>query len=676
MAKLIPYIVTFAFGFFVAMMLFNRRGSSGGEGDDESWESKFHKLNKRYRDLTGRLQGIDQGSDNRANRLRRTLWECARNLEQARSGYSGALEVRSRRDRVRAARNGKHGDALTAPHPGSGKKFRPGELCGTIGPMASRTGRAVTGSGALLAGFCAILCAVFCATAAATEPDVRRVRVSVKRVLSDEGALPTGAYGTAAQIANAIAAANNALRGSGSSIELVLVEIQDAQAASDFYVMDTGDTRRLESNARSDPGSYLWRDDAINIYIVDRLDGAGGICSFPTVGPHRNVIVLHSVGVLGGGEGWLHEIGHYFNLIHTHERDGVADTVADTPLPVPFDCGVHDGNFARKVELERVSETDAFNVLHNVMSYHCNPLVLTPLQVVRMHSSLVKHRSHVLEPALESASPVASIRLSNGPSDRQVELVGESSSVELDGSYSHAGGGGTLISFGGDPLNKHPTAYFRHAFEVRDADSIEGLRVRLLRDDGAVLYLNGVELLRSNMPTGSIQYGTAASVPVGGEEEDVFIEFEVAASVLLSGVNLFAAEVHQVTGSSSDLSFALELLDSRGRTLIPSLSVWRYDDSGTELDSTWKDAGFDDLEWSIGVAPLGYGDVQSGSDNRMSWHWTLISGPEVWSSLRDGKRRLGDGLQPDWLWRRRRLDHSRGHAGQLRCGLSRPSPSS
>ena len=55
----------------------------------------------------------------------------------------------------------------------------------------------------------------------------------------------------------------------------------------------------------------------------------------------------------------------------------------------------------------------------------------------------------------------------------------------------------TVISFGSDALNKHITAYFRGAMFVEDASRVVGLNLRLIRDDGAVVYLNGQEIYRS-----------------------------------------------------------------------------------------------------------------------------------------------------------------------------------
>jgi fibronectin type 3 domain-containing protein len=122
------------------------------------------------------------------------------------------------------------------------------------------------------------------------------------------------------------------------------------------------------------------------------------------------------------------------------------------------------------------------------------------------------------------------------------------------------GGEATVLSFGGDSENKHPTYYFRHSFSVVDPTSFSGLDVRLKRDDGAVVYLNGVELLRSNMPAGAISYGTFASTTLGQPTEDTFVELSVPADNLVTGTNVLAVEVHQGDPGSSDVSFDFELI--------------------------------------------------------------------------------------------------------------------
>src|SRR5207249_5049599 len=51
----------------------------------------------------------------------------------------------------------------------------------------------------------------------------------------------------------------------------------------------------------------------------------------------------------------------------------------------------------------------------------------------------------------------------------------------------------TVVSFGADPNLKYITTYFRHAFMMTNSADFSALTVQLLRDDGGVVYLNGVE---------------------------------------------------------------------------------------------------------------------------------------------------------------------------------------
>ena len=118
----------------------------------------------------------------------------------------------------------------------------------------------------------------------------------------------------------------------------------------------------------------------------------------------------------------------------------------------------------------------------------------------------------------------------------------------------------TVVSYGGDAGNKHITTYFRHTFTVADPWQIGQLSLGLVRDDGAVVYLNGQEVARSNMPTTAIDYQTGAASTVGGGEEDTFHEYTVdPAGLLVEGENTLAVEVHQTSPTSSDMSFDLEL---------------------------------------------------------------------------------------------------------------------
>lgn len=83
----------------------------------------------------------------------------------------------------------------------------------------------------------------------------------------------------------------------------------------------------------------------------------------------------------------------------------------------------------------------------------------------------------------------------------------------------------TVVSFGSDSSNKYTTTYFRHQFTISNATTYTELQLDLLRDDGAVIYLNGVEVVRDNMPMGIVNYLTRASSAVSGSIK-LFVSIE------------------------------------------------------------------------------------------------------------------------------------------------------
>lgn len=103
------------------------------------------------------------------------------------------------------------------------------------------------------------------------------------------------------------------------------------------------------------------------------------------------------------------------------------------------------------------------------------------------------------------------------------------------------------------------TVYFRSTFTVDDPSQYAGGLVNVLRDDGAVVYINGQEIGRSNMPLGDVTYDTLA-VRNNARDENVYFPLDFAAGVLQPGENTIAVEVHQFrVTASGDLAFDLEL---------------------------------------------------------------------------------------------------------------------
>jgi hypothetical protein len=118
----------------------------------------------------------------------------------------------------------------------------------------------------------------------------------------------------------------------------------------------------------------------------------------------------------------------------------------------------------------------------------------------------------------------------------------------------------TVVSFGPNANQKYVTTYFRRQFTV-DPSTLATVTLQLKRDDGAVVYLNGTEIVRSNMATGTISSTTLATD--AGSTEDQFFSYTVPTSVLVNGSNTLAVEVHQASATSSDVSFDLSLVATR-----------------------------------------------------------------------------------------------------------------
>ncbi|MBL9136042.1 MAG: PKD domain-containing protein [Verrucomicrobiales bacterium] len=133
----------------------------------------------------------------------------------------------------------------------------------------------------------------------------------------------------------------------------------------------------------------------------------------------------------------------------------------------------------------------------------------------------------------------------------------------------------TVIGFGPQNNQKFVTAWFRREFVVDDPTRFAALKMELLRDDGAVLYLNGQEIIRDNMPAGTITATTLAASTIGGTDETTYFEHPLDHRRLVLGTNVLAAEVHQSSRSSSDTAFDLRLIADLAETVPDGIRLVR-----------------------------------------------------------------------------------------------------
>lgn len=137
--------------------------------------------------------------------------------------------------------------------------------------------------------------------------------------------------------------------------------------------------------------------------------------------------------------------------------------------------------------------------------------------------------------------------------------------------------------------------YIRKSFTITDTLAIADALCYFDYDDGFVAYLNGVELCRSNISgdPGWDSYANSLREAVmfqGGKPEKFQIDRELLSSALIQGENVFAAEVHNISATSSDLSLIpyLSFRINDGSSYFPPSPDWVFDVAGYNLHTNFK----------------------------------------------------------------------------------------
>jgi hypothetical protein len=157
-----------------------------------------------------------------------------------------------------------------------------------------------------------------------------------------------------------------------------------------------------------------------------------------------------------------------------------------------------------------------------------------------------------------------------------------------------------------------PTHYFRMNFNY-SGPATATLQFKSLLDDGAVFYLNGVEILRVRLPNppAPILYSTLANDTVGDATNELFF---ACVNNLVNGSNLLAVELHNQSLTSSDLTFATEI-STMGITSPPRLTITRGP-GANEVTVTWTGGGVLQQSSSLNTHPTsGWSDVSGVTGN-------------------------------------------------------------
>lgn len=159
----------------------------------------------------------------------------------------------------------------------------------------------------------------------------------------------------------------------------------------------------------------------------------------------------------------------------------------------------------------------------------------------------------------------------------------------------------TVVSFGPNSSAKYITTYFRKSITISDPTQFSDFTLRVKRDDGIVLYVNGVERYRNNMPTGTIAYTTAASTAIA-DDGATWVTSTLASSVFSSGTNVIAVEIHQNVGTSSDISFDLELTANVPGSTTLTRGPYLQMGTSSSVIIRWRSAAATDSRVSYGTS--------------------------------------------------------------------------
>jgi hypothetical protein len=166
----------------------------------------------------------------------------------------------------------------------------------------------------------------------------------------------------------------------------------------------------------------------------------------------------------------------------------------------------------------------------------------------------------------------------------------------------------TTVSFGPNPAGKWVTTYFRRAFNTPVLNEWLALRIHLQRDDGAIVYLNGTEVARSNMKDGTFTFLTFAAEDTTGAEEQAYFTYLIDPAILRSDRNVIAVEVHQYTVNTPDCRFDLRVEGLR----VPVLTAPTFTTTPTpQTVVAGQSAAFTAL--AIGTEPIGYAWLRNGT---------------------------------------------------------------
>ncbi|MCW3115939.1 MAG: hypothetical protein JWM28_21 [Chitinophagaceae bacterium] len=204
----------------------------------------------------------------------------------------------------------------------------------------------------------------------------------------------------------------------------------------------------------------------------------------------------------------------------------------------------------------------------------------------------------------------AAMPANDAQTDTWIESDYDDASWSSGNAQFHVGESGST-----DLVTLRNTTCFRKSFTITGLSSYSDFDINIVRDDGAVIYINGVQVGITNMPAGPYVFSTNASASVNGGSESSVTTLNAAASYFAEGANVIAVEVHQASSNGSDMRFQVELLGNLAPTLSLTRGPYLQSGSQTALTFRWRTNIASDSRVELGTS---FGTYTLVADNAVS----------------------------------------------------------
>lgn len=157
------------------------------------------------------------------------------------------------------------------------------------------------------------------------------------------------------------------------------------------------------------------------------------------------------------------------------------------------------------------------------------------------------------------------------------------------------------------------TYYFRKAFTLSDLKESDAFTLNYTIDDGCVVYVNGQEVGRDNMPSGPVSYNTLATTYAYNNPNTGTLN--IPASYFKEGDNVIAVEIHNNNVTSSDILWNAELLrSSENMDIVSTDKEYVMPTAGAQnLVAVWERIEENNL-LDRAAAPIKVNEVSAGNE--------------------------------------------------------------